>query len=64
MQLRQSSIKVKTIANYNVYLAPWVSWLDERSKGGPVVITSQLLKIYLEMKYGSKEYSSYMRIGR
>ena len=50
--------------NYDVYLAPWVKWLDERFLRGTVVINSQLLKSYLEQKYGRKEYSSYMRIGR
>ena len=50
--------------NYDGYLAPWVKWLDERLLRGTVVINSQLLKSYLEEKYGRKEYSSYMRIGR
>jgi hypothetical protein len=52
------------VKNYDGYLAPWVKWLDERLLRGTVVINSQLLKSYLEEKYGRKEYSSYMRIGR
>ena len=64
VQLRSSSLKEKTIKNYKVYLEPWVRWLDERFKNGPVVINTMLLKSYLEMKFGKKEYGTYMRIGR
>ena len=61
--MRYSSRKEVTVKNYETWLWPWVRWLEENSRTGYLHVTAQVVKAYLDHKYLTKEFSSYMRVG-
>ena len=53
-----------TLRNYESYLRPFVSWLMKRSQHSPTIVTSQLVKTYMDQEYRLCEKDSYDRYQR
>ena len=52
-----------TLRNYESWLRPFVRWLDDGVRQGRLDVTDHVLKTYLDERYRSGEYESYMRVG-
>ena len=59
-----SSLKPVTIKNYETWLRPWVTWLEENAGRGRLIVDAQVIKMYLDQRYLGQELSSYMRVGK
>ena len=62
--MRMSSRAAVTNDNYEKWLRPWVTWLQENSNGRVMPVDAQLLKIYLDRRYLGGTYETYDRVGK
>ena len=60
--MRLGGRKDKTIETYESYIKPFVTWIKNRANKGRIIVTSNLVKVYLDETKLMGEYSSYERI--
>ena len=51
-----------TVRTYKHYLTPFVAWIVDSAKRGPISVTTQTVRLFMERQYRHMERDSYDRV--